>query len=238
MRKEPFTVDNFIHVFNRGNRKQPIVHTDKDRDRFLRMLYYFNTEETPNNLFQELTRLKLLRSDLNNFPWLKGWPSRKPIVSILSFTLMENHFHLLLKEIKDGGTARFMQKLGTGMTMYYNLKYQETGRLFQGAYKARCVDENVYLKYVNIYIQVKNLLELYPGGLEKAVKEFNKAYAWAINYSYSSLGDFVGARERGIIDKDIFLELFGNPEEYKEFARDCILHMNLDEKLEEVVVKI
>lgn len=237
MRKEPFSINNYVHVFNRGNKKMPIVHTDKDKIHFLQMLYYFNTEETPINLFQELNRLKLLRSDLNNFPWLNSWPSRSPVTSIVSFTLMGNHFHLLLKEIKEGGISKFMQKLGTGATMYYNTKYQESGRLFQGAYKARCVDEDLYLKYVNIYIQVKNILELYPGGLKKAVKQFDKAYNWAINYPYSSLGDFMGVRKRGIIDESIISEIFPNPKEYKAFARDCILNINLDEKLEDVIVK-
>lgn len=238
MRKEPFSINNYVHVFNRGNKKMSIVRTNKDREHFLQMLYYFNTEETPINLFQELNRLKLLRFDLNNLPWLDGWPSRNPIVSIISFTLMENHFHLLLKEIKEGGISKFMQKLGTGATMYYNTKYQESGRLFQGAYKARCVDEDLYLKYVSVYIQVKNVLELYPGGLEKAVKQFDKAYNWATNYPYSSLGDFAGVQKRGVVDVDILSELFPNPKEYKEFARDYILNIDLDEKLEGVIVKI
>jgi len=201
MRKEPFSINNYVHVYNRGNRKQPIVHTDIDKERFLKMLYYFNSEETPVNLFQELNRLNLLRSDLNKRVWLDNWQARKPIVSIIAFILMENHFHLLLKEVKEGGISKFMQKVGTGMTMYYNKKYQESGRLFQGAYKARCINDDQYLKYISVYIQIKNSFELYPGGLKKAVKEFNKAYTWASNYRYSSLGDYLGVRNYGIIDR-------------------------------------
>ena len=31
MRKEPFFVGDFVHVFNRGNRKQEIVRDEKDK---------------------------------------------------------------------------------------------------------------------------------------------------------------------------------------------------------------
>ena len=233
MRKEPFSKNDYVHIYNRGNRKQSIVHDSRDRNRFLQMLYYFNTENTPFNQFQELSRLKLLRFNLNNsFVWPDIWQPRDPIVAIIAFALMNNHFHLLLKEIKEGGISKFMQRLGTGMTMYYNTKYQESGCLFQGSYKAKRIDEDMYLRYISVYIQIKNPLELYTGGLKKAVKEFNKAYDWVIDYPYNSLGDFVGTRNSGIIDKDIFSEIFVDQKEYKEFSRDCMLNMNLDEALE------
>jgi putative transposase len=230
MRKEPFSVNNYVHVYNRGNRKQPIVHDTKDKKRFLETLFYFNTEVTPPNFLRDITQ-SLLRSNLNRFEWPEYWQPRKPIVSIIAFVLMENHFHLLLKEIIEGGIARFMQRFGTGITMYYNTKYQESGKLFHGSYKARCVNDDIYLKYLSVYIQIKNTFELYPGGLKKATKEFNKAYNWAIDYPYCSLRNFIGKNDRGIIDRDIFLELFSSPKEFKEFAYDCMLGMDLEDKL-------
>ncbi|MBU2036858.1 transposase [Patescibacteria group bacterium] len=234
MRKEPFSVGSLVHVYNRGNRKQVIVRGVKDKWRFLQMLYYFNNRFTPPNIFRELQ--KLFRLNLNKqFVWPESWPERKPIVKIINFFLADNHFHLLLKEIHDGGIAMFMKKLGDGMTGYYNKKYQETGCLFQGSYKARLVDKDAYLKYLSVYIQVKNAFEFYPGGLEKAVREFDKAFEAAINNPFCSLADFAGDRESPIIDKDLLGELFPNKKDYKKFARECILGMNLEEKLGDTV---
>ncbi|MFH0803545.1 MAG: transposase [Candidatus Tagabacteria bacterium] len=201
------------------------------------MLYYFNNQVSPANIFRDLR--DLLKSDFNrNFTWPAVWPARKPIVKILVFSLLKNHFHLLLKEIQEGGVTMFMRKFGTGMTNYFNSKYQEKGRLFQGAYKARLIDSDIYLKYLSVYIQVKNPFELYPGGLGKAVKEFNKAFDFAIDYPYCSLADYAGDRESPIIDKDLLGELFPNPKDYKNFARECILGMNLEEKLGDVIKDI
>lgn len=125
----------------------------------------------------------------------------------------------------------FMKKLGDGMTGYFNLKHKETGRLFQGPYKSKIISEEIYFQYLSVYVQVKNVLELYPGGYERALQEFDKAYEWAIKYPYCSLADYAGERNSPIIDKDILGEFFSNPQKYKEFARQCLEQINLDEKL-------
>lgn len=173
-----------------------------------------------------------MRPGLNRpFAWPQSWPPRDPLVNIMAFALLENHFHLFLKEIKEDGVKTFMHRLGTGMASYFNTKYQEVGRLFQSSYKVRVVNEEIYLKYLSIYIQVKNIFEMYPQGLQVAVKEFDEAYEWAIKYPYCSLADYAGMRKSSIIDKDILGELFPKPKEYKEFARQCITGINLDDKL-------
>lgn len=231
MRKELFEVGSFVHVYNRGNRKQAIVRDEKDRWRFLQSLYYFNSKVNIPNPFQVLTKGKRLRFDLNhNFIWPEEWLSRQPIVKIINFSLLENHFHLLLREIVAGGITMFMKKLGNGLTGYFNTKYQETGKLFQGSYKAKIVDKDLYLQYLSIYIQVKNIFELYPGGLERALKEFDKAYDWAIGYPYCSLADCAGRRNSSIIDQDILREISLGPEKFKELARQCITTIDSDEK--------
>lgn len=220
MRKEPFGVGDFVHVYNRGSRKQSIVKDKHDRQHFLQMLFYFNTEITPPNPFQDLrTRL---RFNLNEFVWPSYWAPRKPIVKILVFVLMNNHFHLILEEVIENGIAKFMQRLGTGMTMYYNKRYQEVGTLFQGSYKAKLVDKDLYLRYLSVYIQVKNGFELYPGGLKLAIKNFDKAYEWLNEYAYASLSHYYGDIAMPIVDKSLFLEIFTSPDKYKNFAKECL----------------
>jgi len=231
MRKREFTIGSFVHIFNRGNRKQTIVREACDKWRFLQMLYYFNTSVSIANPFKNLER-KLGFGLRTKLIWPKQWILQTPIVKIIAFALVENHFHLLIREIVEGGIALFMQKVGVGMTLYFNKKYQETGRLFQGPYKASVVNNDEYLKYLSVYIQVKNILEIYPKGLEACLKNFDKAFDWAVEYPYCSLADYVDKRNLPIIDKDILGEIFSTPEKYKMFAKDCIFAINFKEKLE------
>ncbi len=203
------------------------MHDDADRFRFLLMLTHFNDCFASPNWHRDLYDANLYRT----FERPSHWPERSPWVIIAAFALVENHFHLLLQEIIEGGTARFMQRLGTGMAKKFNERYGEKGSLFQGAYRARTVDNDRYFRYVTAYIQVKNAFDVHPKGYRWARDHFDEAYAWASVYPYSSLGDYAGIFDRPIIDKTFLSSLY-NPCEYKEFVRDMILGRDIPDDLE------
>ena len=217
MRVEPYSVDSYVHALKRGARGLPITKDVGDKWRFVRLLYYMNDQYKNDFWERDIQNMRLLERPEN-------WPERKPLVSIIAWVLMPNHFHLLLKEIKEGGISKFMQKLCGSMSVYSNFKYKEKGSLFQGAYKGRTVGEDSYLRRLAPYIMVKNVFELYPGGYELAVKEFDKAWQWSLDhYPFSSFADYAGKRNSPIIDKDIFGEIFISPFYFKECARDMIM---------------
>lgn len=235
MRREPFVVGNYVHVYNRGNRKMPIVYNESDKWRFLRILRYFNDEYSPENIFRELDLI--IKSGLcSYFEWPRDWPEHKPIVKILAYHLAPNHFHLFLKEIVPAGVTKFMRKFGVGFTNYTNIKYKEVGRVFQGSYKSRTLNNERYFQYLDAYIQVLNPFELYSGGIGKAVKEFDKVFEFAINYPFCSLGESFGKRKLSIIDRDILKDAFPDLEIYKEFARDALLIRNIRELLGKLTI--
>lgn len=218
MRKEPFDVGSYVHVIKRGTRGLPIVKDDHDRRRWLLMLRHFNDQFCPDNWFEDLSVSNLVYS----FDRPDKWPKQEKLVEIICFCLVENHFHLLVKEIVPGGVAKFMKRLGVGMSGHYNEKYKEKGSLFQGPYKLRTVDEDDYLNYVSAYIQVKNCFELFPGGYKKACENFDQAYDWSGKYPYCGLGELIGAREQIITSSESLGEIFTSAE-YKDFCRDFII---------------
>jgi len=222
MRKEPFVVGDFVHVYNRGNRKMSIIHNESDCWRFLRILRYFNDEYSPENIFRELNNI-VESGNSHRFEWPAIWPEHKPLVKILAYHLAPNHFHLFLKEIVQNGVSKFMRKLGTGFTNYINTKYKETGRIFQGAYKSRTVIDETYLQYLDAYIQVLNPFQLFPGGIERALKDFDKAFNFAMNYPFCSLSESFGRRKLFIIDRDMLKEIFPDLAMYKEFSYEALL---------------
>lgn len=239
MRVEPFTIGDFVHVFNRGNRKMPIFRNINDKWRFLKILRFFNDEYLPSHSFRDIKLATSNIASLNplagkSFEWPKHWPDHKPLVKILSYKEMKNHFHLLLKEITKGGVSKFMKRLGDAYTKFFNLKYEEvgTGKVFQGSYQGRTLKGDVKnLHYVDAYIQVFNSFEEYPGGIERALKEFDKAFEFALNDPFCSLAEAFGKRNFGIIDRDVLANDFPNLETYKEFVKDALLVRNIREIL-------
>lgn len=220
MRVEPITVGCFSHCLKRGGRGAPIVRDEKDRRRFLRSLYYLNDIFFDEDWCDTVSDSQTIDSGM--FRRAPEWPVREPLVKIICFTLMPNHVHLLLKEVRESGTSMFMKKLGQSMTNYFNLKYKTTGSIFQGAYKGRTVATDSYLRYLAVYIMVKNTFELFPGGLETSAKNFEGAWQFAVAYPFGSLGDYMAQRNFPIIDKDILGEISKDPRNFKSFAREVI----------------
>jgi len=90
------------------------------------------------------------------------YKSRYP-TEVLAFCLMPNHFHFLLRETGEETPLIpiFMQQLQSSYAKYYAEKYNHSGKLFQGTYKNKLInDDKYYLDVVNYIINnpVKNNL--------------------------------------------------------------------------------
>jgi putative transposase len=226
MRKEDFTIGSYVHVVKRGTRGLPIVRDDTDRFRFLLMLAHFNDNFASLNWHRDLYEANKHHS----FERPSHWPMQERLVNIIAFCLVENHFHLILQELAEGNIAKFMQRLGTGMAKKFNERHDEKGSLFQGAYRAKTISDDRYFRYVSAYVQLKNALDMYPGGQNGARKNFDRAYDWVCSYPYSSLGDYVGSFDRPIVEKNFLASLFA-PGEYREFCKDFIYGRHPDDDI-------
>jgi len=156
MRRNPgeqLYTGGYYHVYNRGVDKRKIFMDDGDRFRFLFGLYEFNDVARAVNFGWRITRNP------------DEWPEkdRVPLVDILAFVLMGNHFHLLLRQAHENGVSEFMKKLGIGYTEYFNLRHERSGALFQGKYQYRPVEDDGYLRKLHEYIHLNPVEILKPG---------------------------------------------------------------------------
>jgi len=117
-------------------------------------------------------------------------------VEVLAYALMPNHFHLLIRQTADGGISRFMQRLLTSYTKYFNIKYERSGVLFQGKFKAKLVDSDSYLQTLIPYIHL-NPLDLYQYKWKNiGLKNKEKALSFLEKYPWSSYRDYLGHKTR------------------------------------------
>ena len=66
-------------------------------------------------------------------------------VKLYAYVLLDNHFHLLLRTPR-GNLSRFMQRLCTAYAMYAHYKHRRPGHQFQGRFKAKLVQDDLYLR--------------------------------------------------------------------------------------------
>ena len=194
-RRVPFQIDEWYHCYNRGIDKRTVFESEDDAERFLQLLYLANSPEE--------VRLCDLSSSTDK---ILERPRARTLVSVGAYCLMPNHYHLLLKEIADGGISRFMQKLGTAYAMYFNLKHERAGNLFMKPFRSKHVGEDRYFQRVVNYIHC-NAAELFePGWKKGVVRDFNRFERNMRSYKYSSFQDYSGERRKlsAILSEDGF----------------------------------
>ncbi|OHA66920.1 MAG: hypothetical protein A3I38_00720 [Candidatus Wildermuthbacteria bacterium RIFCSPLOWO2_02_FULL_47_10] len=225
MRNIRFIAGQIYHVYNRGVEKRNIFMADSDRWRFLQGMLLFNNVHSVARLLWEVERSQGAATFRTIKEYIKKQPAnREPLVNIVADCLMDNHYHLIIEQIKEDGVSKFMHKLGTGYTLYINKKYNRSGALFQGTYKAAHVESELYLKNLLVYVNLINPSQLVEPRLkETGPQDINVLMEFAETYPWSTHLEYLQKRESIIVDKGILGKLFADPLEYKDFARGVLL---------------
>lgn len=200
--------DEFYHLYNRGTEKRDIFTDRADRERFLALLYLCNTTEPVH--IDDIQKSRGSTSRKIELETVFEIEREDTLVDICAYCLMPNHFHLLVREKEEQGTSRFMQKLMTGYTMYFNKRHERSGALFQGKFKATHANEDRYLKYLISYIHLNPIKLIEPQWKEYGIRNRNMAKKYLNEYRDSSYLDYIGTprAESKILMKEAFPEYF------------------------------
>jgi putative transposase len=134
-------------------------------------------------------------------------------ISILSYCLMPNHFHLFVKQIDDVLTiGMFISNLINSYTKFINTKYTKTGVLFQGPTKSKMIEDKEYFSWLIKYI----LYNPVRAGLVKTPD----------GWKYSSSIELLGKKEMNITICSEVISMFQNENVFKEFMIDTKTKFN------------
>lgn len=195
IRKEKFAQGEYYHIYNRGVDKRSIFLNKTDLQRFFQSMEEFNVKEPIGSLYLNTFNKEKLR--------LRSPASQ--LVSFVAFCLNPNHYHFLLTPLVEKGIEKFMQRLGTGYTLYFNERQKRSGSLFQGKFKSKHINSNEYLLHASSYVNLNNY--------DKNGKIKNKL-------SMSSWEEYIGISNTGFCDKSIILGQFQSIKEHRKFALD------------------
>lgn len=111
--------------------------------------------------------------------------SRQHGVAVHAYTLMENHFHLLLTPETDRALPRMMQALGRCYVRYFNSRHGRTGTLWEGRYRSTVLQAKLFA------LACMAFFDLNP--VRAGVVPRCSDYAW------SSHGHYVGLRSERLL---------------------------------------
>src|SRR3989338_5014048 len=199
MRKVQFNKKEHYHIYNRGVDKRKFIMDEEDLERFLESMAEFNTALPIGSIYENSFVKKSQNAQLGS--------SASKLVNFVCYCINPNHYHFILEQLGENSISKFMHRLGTGYTNYFNKKYERSGTLFQGAFKAIHIDSNKYLLHLSAYVNLNDMAH---------------ARSDKLGLSKSSWGEYVGESGEEFCDKSIILDQFKSREKYKQFAESTL----------------
>lgn len=206
--KRQLAVGEYYHVYNRAARKHTVFFERTNYARFLFGLVYFQSPATFVQLDRHVrTFSESTGFDVSDILFESVVGGRH--VELVAFCIMPNHYHLIVRQLAEGGIERYMQRVDLAYTRYFNTKYSVRGHVFQGPYQSKHIADNEYITHLSAYIH-RNPREL------KAWKGKEERYPW------SSYQDYVKEnRWGGLLAQEIILDQFEGTKQsnYADFIK-------------------
>jgi len=125
-------------------------------------------------------------------------------VTILGYCIMSNHSHLLIHSETPEEISKFMQKVNTTYSMYYNKINNRVGYVFRNRFKSQEIFDQGQLYTCLRYIHNNPV----KANITKTMQE----------YKHSSYNEFFGTRKI-INDKSIEI-LFGKDDDFRDLFKN------------------
>jgi REP element-mobilizing transposase RayT len=163
-------------------------------------------------IFRGVNRFNIFEEDKDYEKILEIISDLKEKISfdIYAYVLMNNHVHLIIKELELGEISLIMKRILTRYAGWFNRKYDRSGILIANRFKSEPVETEDYLLTLARYIHQNPV----KGGLTSKID----------SYKWSSFKEYLGKSEicntdfiMSIIDRDSFIKFNFeiNEEEYE-----------------------
>lgn len=219
-RKIILATNEIYHIYNRGVEKRPIFLTRRDYARSIDLANYYRFKDCPFK-YSHFKRIPY-QEKMSVLKELED--KSKKLVEIFAFCLMPNHIHFLIKQLADNGITKFMAKVQSGFSHYFNIRHDRIGHLFQGNFGAVRIENDEQLLHVNRYIHLNPVFSCII-----RIEDLER-------YEYSSYPEYI-KRTKGFCNIQEILSYFNSLEDYKKFITDHVSHAKTLENIKHLLME-
>lgn len=200
-KKNIFIKGQIFHICNKSIVNYGIFRDPKNAERFIKGLNYYNSSKKKLNLALHL------RSEVNKQKKVNLLVSKaKRVVKIISYCIMPDHYHLLLKVLVNKALSKYIGDVENSFTRFFNIKFRRKGPLWQSRFRRVEINTNEQLLHVSRYIHLN------PTTAELV----DKPEDW----KYSSYNGYINNSK--ILNENMKEITINNPVLYKKFCEDNI----------------
>lgn len=194
-RKTLLITGEIYHIFNRSIGNIPIFKDSRECSLFIEAMKFYLQPKPP-------TKFSVYRKSRNSFPINLS----NPLVTIINYCLMPNHFHITLRQEKDEGIRQFMHKISNSFAHYFSLKHKRKGHLFEDKFKAVRVEDDDQLSHLSRYIHLNPVTSYLVENPD--------------DYPFSSYRVYLGKEKTDYLDPSYILSHFSTKKSYKNFVME------------------
>jgi len=201
MSKNIIVTGEVYHVYNQSIADYVIFNNDIEFLRIIELIQYYQREKQQVNFskFKEYNMKHLKENILDE----------EKLVEIICYCPMPTHFHFALRQLKDQGISKFVNRIFNSYSHYFNIKHNRKGPLFAGRFKKVLVQTDEQLLHLTRYIHLNPV----TAGLVDDPAD----------WKYSSYKEYIG-----IVDEKVICEykniLDIKPSSYKMFTENRIAY--------------
>lgn len=218
MRKTPFISGEYYHIYSRTILNSPEFKDNRNSERLAHAFLIANSTKS-SEAFLFLRNNKDAPVEYAIEIAKKG----EKLVDVLCYCIMPDHYHLLIRELKDNNISNFIRKCNISISKYVNTKNDRRGPLFESRFNSKHIDTNEYLLHLSLYIHL-NPLDFISGRewRENKLKDWTNAKKKLLDYPWSSLRAYLDAnyKDQIVSDTEIIVNQFDGGKDYEEFLKD------------------
>lgn len=142
-------------------------------------------------------------------------------LAVHAYVFMTNHIHLLATPATEESIPNALQSLGRRYVQYFNFRYERTGTLWEGRYRATIVKAETYL------FECMRYIELNP--VRPGMVRHPSAHAW------SSYGVNAGLTAGALVKPHRLYRALGASEEARARAYQALVQAPMDAQMQKTI---
>lgn len=220
LRKDNLENNQTYHIFTRSIAEFRIFNYAEEFERMINLFQFFSVSEPPSK-FSRFLQLEIVQQNGFQICFDKIASEQEKIVSIIAYCLMPTHFHLTLKQLKDGGISSYVKNVLDSYTRFFNLKHKRKGPLWEGRFKSKLLKNDEQLLHLTRYIHLNPV----------TATLVEKPEDWV----YSSYREYISEEGLSLCHFSDLMEIV--PTKYKKFVYDRIGYQRELAKIKALVIE-
>jgi len=167
--------NSYYHIYDKGVEGKNVFLDRQDHETFLYYLYIYTAN--PAEIKSKYPKLppRLMAKNLSGD------------INLMAYSLMPNHFHLLLKQKSRDTMPKLLKQVINGYVTYFNKKYKRSGAIFRGRYKSVRVESEYLLLQMVRFVHINPSIH----GLAPNLKD----YPWSSYINNALTGKIINRFE-------------------------------------------